>query len=83
MPASSGSGGPGVQCRALASATLALIACSSRSAMTPRKLPSRTTATTPGIAFTAASSMVSSLAPYCGGRTTRPCTMPGSRRSCT
>ena len=83
MPASSGSGGPGVQVALFASATLALIACSSRSAMTPRKEPSRTTATTPGIAFTAASSIVLSLAPYWGGRTTRPWTMPGSRRSCT
>ena len=66
------------------SAARALMACSSRSATTPRKLPSRTTATTPGIAFdrrlveaTRASRRSD------GGRTTRPCTMPGSRTSCT
>ena len=48
MCASSGSGGPAIHLALSASARLALIACSSRSAITPRKLPSRTTATTPG-----------------------------------
>src|SRR5262249_51110852 len=48
----------------------------------PRKLPSRTIAITPGIAFTVASSTLSSLEPGRGGRTMRPCTMRGSRISC-
>jgi len=61
----------------------ALIACSSRRAATPRKLPSRTTAITPGMRFTAASSKDTSWAPGEAGRTMRPNTMPGRRTSWT
>ena len=43
--------------------TIARIACSSRCAITPRKVPSRTVATTPGIARTSRSSNSWSDAP--------------------
>ena len=66
-----------------ASASRARMASSSRSAATARKLPSRTTATTPGRRRIAASSTDSSCAPGEGGRTTRPNTMFGKRTSCT
>ena len=56
-------------------------AASSVSATTPTKLPSRTTATTPGTPCAAASSSAVSVAPGDGGRSTRPCSMPGSTRS--
>ena len=35
-----------------------------------------------GMFLTSASSTLSSLAPIAGGRTTRPCSMPGTRKSC-
>jgi hypothetical protein len=60
----------------------ALIAPHSLSATTPRKLPSRTTLTTPATALMDPSSTLSSLAPIAGGRITRPCTMPRTRKSC-
>ena len=47
-------------------------ATSSRSAITPRKLPSRTTVSTPGRASAAAGSRAASVAPREGGRTIRP-----------
>ena len=62
-------------------AVAARIASSSRSATTPRKLPSLTTATTPGIAAALASLHETSAAPWRGGRTTRPNSMPGHARS--
>ncbi len=51
-------------------------------ATTPRKLASRTTFTTPGMSFTDASSTLTSVPPMVGGRTTRPCSMPSTRKSC-
>ena len=63
MRAGSGNSGPAVHFALLISASRALIACSSRAATTPRNEPSRTTAITPGIAFTAASSTLSSFEP--------------------
>ncbi len=45
-----------------------------------RKQPSRTTATTPG-SWPTLSSSVSNFAPGEGGRSTRPCSRPGSARS--
>src|SRR5262249_8899439 len=51
----------------------ALIAPHSLCATTPRKLPSRTTLTTPATSLIDISSTFSSLAPIAGGRTTRPC----------
>lgn len=62
---------------------MAWMACHSSCATTARKLPSRTTLTTPGIFSTAALSTPVSTAPYDGGRTMRACTMPGRRMSCT
>ncbi len=50
----------------------------SLSATTPRKLPWRTTLTRPGMSLTEFSSTLCKLAPMAGGRTTRPCSMPGS-----
>src|ERR1043166_6252331 len=49
------------------------IASHSLVATTPRKLPSRTTLTMPGIALSAASSTLCKVAPIAGGRPTRPC----------
>jgi hypothetical protein len=81
--APAGGRSPGSSQRALAcSARAAAIACSSRLAATATKLPSRTTASTPGIALAAAMSMFTSRARGASGRTTRPWTMPGSRMSC-
>ena len=61
---------------------MALIACSSRSAITPRKLPFRTTTRTPGIPLTEVSSSATKRALKEGGRTIRPCNMPGKSMSC-
>ena len=66
-------------------------ACSSRSATTPTKSRITTTARTPGMCAIDASSTASSVLPMkspastpaYGGRTTRPCSMPGTRMSCT
>src|SRR5436190_2119802 len=68
---------------ASASARDAATAWYSRLAITATKLPSRTTFITPGIFSTWLLSSELSTAPGLGGRSTRPCTMFGSRRSCT
>ena len=59
-----------------------LMAAHSLVATSPRKLPSRTTLTMPATSLIEVSSTLSSLAPMAGGRTTRPCSMPGTRKSC-
>ena len=88
---SSRSGSVGVGFQLTLSCAAALTAFSSRSAMTPTKSPILTTATSPGICRTEASSTAIRLVPTkapastpaYGGRTTRPCSMPGTRTSCT
>ena len=51
-------------------------------AVTARKLPTRTTLCRPLMPATLPSSTLCSVAPIAGGRTTRACTMPGTRKSC-
>jgi hypothetical protein len=57
----------------------AWIACQGFSATTPTKFLRVTTLTTPGIFLTELSSTLMSVAPTAGGRTTRPCSIPGRR----
>ena len=61
----------------------ACIACQGFSATTPTKFFLTTTFTTPGIPATELSSTLTTVAPTAGGRTTRPCSMPGTRTLCT
>ena len=59
------------------------MACHCFSATTPTKLLLTTTFTNPGMLRTELSSTLSSVAPTVGGRTTRPCIIPGMRMFCT
>ena len=65
------------------SARAAAMACSSRSQTTPTKSPWRTIWMNPGTDRAAASSTAATRAPTAWGRITRPCSMPGTRTSCT
>ncbi len=57
----------------------ACTACHGFSATTPTKFFFTTTFTSPGIPRTDDSSTLTRLAPTDGGRTTRPCSIPGTR----
>jgi hypothetical protein len=63
------------------SAFAALTADHSVVQTTPTKLPSWTTFTKPGMLFIALSSMLAGFDVIVGGRTTRPCNIPGTRTS--
>src|ERR1700722_7325175 len=60
----------------------ALIADHSSFATTPTKLPNVTILTTPGMSAMDDSSTEISWEPIPGGRTARPCNIPGNRKSC-
>jgi hypothetical protein len=72
-----GSAGPGVHVTFNFSA--ACIACHGLSATTPTRFFLTTTRTLPGIPLTELSSTLATVAPIDGGRTMRPCSMPGTR----
>src|SRR2546426_7698076 len=76
------SGSPAQADHVARSCRAAVMAPHSVLATTPRKLPRRTTFTKPGTLLTDASSTLCSAAPMAGGRTTRPCSMPGTRTFC-
>jgi cytochrome c peroxidase len=61
------------------SLSAACSACHGFSATTPTKFFLTTTFTEPGMPSTELSSTLISVAPAAGGRTTRPCSMPGTR----
>src|SRR5262245_65326060 len=59
------------------------MACSSRSAITPRKFSFLTTRTNPATPLTDRSSKLTRLLPIFGGRITRPWSIDGTRTLCT
>jgi hypothetical protein len=63
--------------------TAACSACHGLSATTPTRFFLTTTFTLPGMPATELSSTFATVAPTDGGRTMRPCTMPGTRTLCT
>ena len=75
--------GPRQASRRLSVLAAASIACQGLCATTPTKFLRTTTFTTPAISLTELSSTLTTVAPTAGGRTTRPCSIPGSRTLCT